>query len=138
MSSRGHAKIVDEFVTDAHHEQRVRRVGAVQAFRLAQRRLLVNAVHRPRQAEAVLQRDPFSRGRSRPIAQDLVASFIDVEQLPYCVWLNAEKNPAHRKSTLYLFFAEGVDETLRIRSDLQTAPPGFASARPADVRATLA
>src|SRR5262249_46745746 len=40
-----------------------------------------------------------------PMAQDPIGSFVDVEQLSYYVWLNAEKNPAYRKKTLYLFLA---------------------------------
>jgi hypothetical protein len=74
-----------------------------------------------------------------PIAQDPAGSFIDVEQLSYYIWLNAEKNPAYRKKTLYLFLAEGVDEMLAIRSD---TPGGTASrpdaARLPDVHATMA
>jgi hypothetical protein len=74
-----------------------------------------------------------------PIAQDPAGSFIDVEQLSYYIWLNAEKNPAYRKKTLYLFLAEGVDEMLAIRSD---APEGARSrhtaARVSDVHATMA
>ena len=41
--------------------------------------------------------------------------------MSYYVWLNAEKSPAYRKKTLYLFLAEGVDEMLAIRSDVPAA-----------------
>ena len=52
-----------------------------------------------------------------PLVEDPAGSFVDVEQLSYYVWLNAEKGPAYRSHTLYLFLAEGVDEMLAIRSD---------------------
>ena len=84
----------------------------------------------------------FSQPRASdriPVAADPDGSFIDVEQLSYYVWLNAEKNPAYRNKTLYLFLAEGVDEMLAIRSDLpvtmQRAPT---PARLSDVYATMA
>jgi len=72
-------------------------------------------------------------------APDPVGSFIDVEQLSYYVWLNAEKSPAYRKKTLYLLLAEGVDEMLAIRSDLAGAKRSDAKpAHLSDVRATMA
>jgi hypothetical protein len=55
------------------------------------------------------------------------------------VWLNAEKTPAYRGKTLYLFLAEGVDEMLAIRSDRPAATAsGLPRARLADVYATMA
>ena len=59
--------------------------------------------------------------------------------MSYYVWLNAEKSPAYRKKTLYLFLAEGVDQMLAIRSDAPAATAaGLAPARLADVNATMA
>jgi hypothetical protein len=84
----------------------------------------------------------FSQPRASdqiPMIQDPVGSFIDVEQLSYYVWLNAEKSPAYRKKTLYLFLAEGVDEMLAIRSDVPIATTsGLAPSRLSDVCATMA
>jgi hypothetical protein len=51
-----------------------------------------------------------------PIVEDPFGSFVDVEQLSYYVWLNAEKSAAYRGKTLYLLLAEGADEMLAIRS----------------------
>ena len=68
-----------------------------------------------------------------------MGSFIDVEQLSYYVWLNAERSPAYRQKTLYLFLAEGIDEMLAIRSDMpEAAASGLAPARLSDVCATMA
>ena len=59
--------------------------------------------------------------------------------MSYYVWLNAEKSPAYRKKTLYLFLAEGVDEMLAIRSDVPASPAAaFTPARLSDVCATMA
>ena len=72
--------------------------------------------------------------------EDPVGSFVDVEQLSYYVWLNAEKSAAYRGKTLYLFLAEGVDEMLAIRPDAPAAAPPR-TRRPqasSDVRATMA
>src|SRR5262245_65870261 len=84
----------------------------------------------------------FSQPRASyriPVSQDPAGSFIDVEQLCYYVWLNAEKNPAYRGRTLYLFLAEDVDEMLAIRPDAQPASAARpAPARLADVHATMA
>src|SRR2546426_8755039 len=88
----------------------------------------------------------FSQPRATdhiPVSQDPAGSFIDVEQLSYYVWLNAEKSPAYRKKTLYLFLAEGVDEMLAIRSDVPAAASASPSApsapaRLSDVCATMA
>ena len=79
-----------------------------------------------------------------PVMQDPAGSFIDVEQLSYYVWVNAEKSPAYRKKTLYLFLAEGVDEMLAIRSDVPAAASASAMAPVRlpvlleDLRATMA
>jgi hypothetical protein len=115
---------------------------AVQALRRAQPRILVTRFGVRDKLKPFSSMILFSQTRAAdhlPIVQDPVGSFIDVEQLSYYVWLNAEKNPAYRKKTLYLFLAEGVDEMLAIRSD---APAVAASpvtpARLADVCATMA
>jgi hypothetical protein len=74
-----------------------------------------------------------------PSVQDPAGSFVDVEQLSYYIWLNAEKTPAYRGRTLYLFLAEGVDEMLAIRSDRPaTTASGLPPARLTDVYATMA
>ena len=74
-----------------------------------------------------------------PSVQDPAGSFVDVEQLSYYVWLNAEKTPAYRGKTLYLFLAEGVDEMLAIRSDRPAATAsGLPPVRLTDVYATMA
>ena len=115
---------------------------AVQALRRAQPRILVTRFGVRDKLKPFSSMILFAQPRASdhiPIAQDPVGSFIDVEQLSYYVWLNAEKNPAYRNKTLYLFLAEGVDEMLAIRSDRPAAkasrvPP----ARLSDVRATMA
>lgn len=74
-----------------------------------------------------------------PLIEDPAGSFVDVEQLSYYIWLNAEKSPAYRKHTLYLFLAEGVGEMLAIRSDLPVAATRApVPATLADVCATMA
>jgi hypothetical protein len=76
-----------------------------------------HAVRRARQVEAVQQHGdvlPARPSDQLPSVQDPAGSFVDVEQLSYYVWLNAEKTPAYRGKTLYLFLAEGVDEMLAI------------------------
>ena len=115
---------------------------AVQALRRAQPRILVTRFGVRDKLKPFSSMILFSQARASdqiPVAQDPVGSFIDVEQLSYYVWLNAEKNPAYRRKTLYLFLAEGVNEMLAIRSDApaataSTVPP----ARLADVCATMA
>jgi hypothetical protein len=73
-----------------------------------------------------------------PIVEDPLGSFVDVEQLAYYVWLNAEKSAAYRGKTLYLLLAEGVDEMLAI----PPRPPAVAGDLPAaslpEVSATIA
>ena len=115
---------------------------AVQALRRAQPRILVTRFGVRDKLKPFSSMILFSQARASdqiPIVQDPVGSFIDVEQLSYYVWLNAEKNPAYRKKTLYLFLAEGVNEMLAIRSDVPaaTASP-VTPARLSDVCATMA
>ncbi len=115
---------------------------AVQALRRAQPRILVTRFGVRDRLKPFSSMVLFSQRRASdhiPVVQDPVGSFIDVEQLSYYVWLNAEKNPAYRKKTLYLFLAEGVDEMLAIRSDRPSATAsGLAAARLSDVYATMA
>jgi hypothetical protein len=120
---------------------------AVQALRRAQPRMLVTRFgvrHKFRPFSSMLL---FSQPRASdqsPLVEDPAGSFVDVEQLAYYVWLNAEKGPAYRNRTLYLFLAEGVDELLAIRSDAPAAALGGPGARTpetatlADVCATMA
>ena len=115
---------------------------AVQALRRAQPRMLVTRFgvrHKFRPFSSMLL---FSQPRASdqaPLVEDPAGSFVDVEQLSYYIWLNAEKGAAYRNRTLYLFVAEGIDEMLAIRSDR----PGIgardtASASLVDVCATMA
>jgi hypothetical protein len=95
---------------------------AVQALRRAQPRILVTRFGVRDKLKPFSSMILFSQSRPSdqiPVAQDPVGSFIDVEQLSYYVWLNAEKNPAYRNKTLYLFLAEGVNEMLAIRHPRQ-------------------
>jgi hypothetical protein len=115
---------------------------AVQALRRAQPRILVTRFGVRDKLKPFSSMVLFSQPRRSdqiPVTQDPVGSFIDVEQLSYYIWLNAEKNPAYRKKTLYVFLAEGVDEMLAIRSDVPAATAsGLAPARLSDVCATMA
>jgi len=115
---------------------------AVQALRRAQPRILITRFGVRDRLKPFSSMVLFSQPRPTdhvPIAQDPAGSFIDVEQLSYYIWLNAEKNPAYRSHTLYLFLAEGVDQMLAIRSDAPAAAPSPATAaRLADVHATMA
>ena len=117
---------------------------AVQALRRAQPRILVTRFGVRDKLKPFSSLLLFSQPRASdqiPMIEDPVGSFVDVEQLSYYVWLNAEKSPAYRGKTLYLFLAEGVDELLAIRSDAPVAPTP-AAALPAaslpDVCATMA
>jgi hypothetical protein len=114
----------------------------VQALRRAQPRILVTRFGVRDKLKPFSSMILFSQSRAAdqlPVVQDPVGSFIDVEQLSYYVWLNAEKNPAYRKKTLYLFLAEGVNEMLAIRSDAPAATTSAVSpARLSDVCATMA
>ena len=115
---------------------------AIQALRRAQPRVLVTRFGVRDKLKPFSSMVLFSQPRASdhiPVAPDPVGSFVDVEQLSYYVWLNAEKNPAYRKRTLYLFLAEGVDEMLAIRSDVPSgAAADLAPARLSDVNATMA
>jgi hypothetical protein len=114
---------------------------AVQALRRAQPRLLVARYGVRDKLKPFSSLLLFSQPRASdqiPLIEDPLGSFIDVEQLSYYVWLQAEKSAAYRKKTLYLFLAESQDEMLAIRSDA----PGPAVAAPApaslaDVCATM-
>jgi hypothetical protein len=115
---------------------------AVQALRRAQPRLLVTRYGVRDKLKPFSSLLLFSQPRTSdriPLIEDPLGSFIDVEQLSYYVWLQAEKNAAYRGKTLYLFLAESQDELLAIRSDIPGpagSPPAAASL--ADVCATMA
>jgi hypothetical protein len=115
---------------------------AVQALRRAQPRILVTRFGVRDRLKPFSSMVLFSQPRASdhiPVVQDPAGSFVDVEQLSYYVWLNAEKSPAYRNKTLYLFLAEGVDEMLAIRSDVPAATRSkVAPARLPDVCATMA
>jgi hypothetical protein len=115
---------------------------AAQALRRAQPRVLVTRFGVRDRLKPFSSMVLFSQPRASdrvPVSQDPAGSFIDVEQLCYYVWLNAEKSPAYRGRTLYLFLAEGVDEMLAIRPAASTAQASRpAPARLADVHATMA
>jgi hypothetical protein len=115
---------------------------AVQALRRAQPRLLVARYGVRDRLKPFSSLLLFSQPRASdqiPLIEDPLGSFIDVEQLSYYVWLQAEKSAAYRKKTLYLFLAESQDEMLAIRWDASgpaaSAPP---PASLADVCATMA
>ena len=114
---------------------------AVQALRRAQPRLLVTRFGVRDKLKPFSSLLLFSQPRAAdqiPLVEDPVGSFVDVEQLSYYVWLNAEKSPAYRRKTLYLFLAEGIDEMLAVRSDELDAPASAAArASLADVCATM-
>ena len=91
---------------------------AVQALKRAQPRLLVARFGVRDKMKPFSSLLLFSSPRPTdqiPILEDPLGSFVDVEQLSYYVWLNAEKSAAYRGKTLYLLLAEGVDEMLAIR-----------------------
>jgi hypothetical protein len=91
---------------------------AVQALKRAQPRLLVARFGVRDKMKPFSSLLLFSSPRPTdqvPILEDPFGSFVDVEQLSYYVWLNAEKSAAYRGKTLYLLLAEGVDEMLAIR-----------------------
>jgi len=115
---------------------------AAQALRRAQPRVLVTRFGVRDKLKPFSSMIMFSQARPTdhvPVVPDPAGSFIDVEQLSYYVWVNAEKNPAYRGKTLYLFLAEGVDEMLAISPQTGTAPATtMAPARLDDVRATMA
>ena len=115
---------------------------AVQALRRAQPRVLVTRYGVRDKLKPFSSLLLFSQPRESdqiPLIEDPLGSFIDVEQLSYYVWLNAEKSAAYRKKTLYLFLAEGVDEMLAVRSDMTgPAATSVAQASLPDVCATMA
>lgn len=91
---------------------------AVQALRRAQPRLLVarfGVRDKMKPFSSLLLYASPRPTDQVPILEDPFGSFVDVEQLSYYVWLNAEKGAAYRGKTLYLLLAEGVDEMLAIR-----------------------
>ena len=115
---------------------------AVQALRRAQPRLLVARYGVRDKLKPFSSLLLFSQPRTSdqiPFIEDPLGSFIDVEQLSYYVWLQAEKSAAYRGKTLYLFLAESQDELLAIRSDASgppASPPAAVSL--SDVCATMA
>jgi len=115
---------------------------AVQALKRAQPRVLITRFGVRDKMRPFSSMVMFSQPRPSdqlPSVQDPAGSFVDVEQLSYYVWLNAEKTPAYRGKTLYLFLAEGVDEMLAIRSDRPAASAsGLPPASLSDVHATMA
>jgi hypothetical protein len=115
---------------------------AVQALKRAQPRILITRFGVRDKLRPFSSMVMFSQPRPSdqlPSVQDPAGSFVDVEQLSYYIWLNAEKTPAYRDKTLYLFLAEGVDEMLAIRSDRPAATAsGLPPARLSDVHATMA
>jgi hypothetical protein len=115
---------------------------AVQALRRAEPRLLVARFGVRDKMKPFSSLLLFASARPTdqvPVVEDPFGSFVDVEQLAYYVWLQAEKSAAYRGRTLYLFLAEGLDELLAIRSDVE-APSSLPAAPVAlgDVRATMA
>jgi hypothetical protein len=116
---------------------------AVQAMKRAQPRVIMTRYGVRDKMKPFSSMLLFSQPRASdqiPLIEDPFGSFVDVEQLSYYVWLNAEKSPAYRQKTLYLFLAEGIDEMLAIRSD-QTTPGPAPKASPAtlaDVCTTMA
>ena len=114
---------------------------AVQALRRAQPRLLVTRFGVRDKLKPFSSLLLFSQPRASdqiPLVEDPVGSFVDVEQLSYYVWLNAEKSAAYRGRTLYLFLAEGIDAMLAVRSDTPDASGSAPPASLADVCATMA
>lgn len=98
---------------------------AVQALRRAQPRILITRFGVRDRLKPFSSLLLFSQPRATdaiPLIEDPVGSFVDVEQLSYYIWLNAEKNAAYRSRTLYLFLAEGIDEMLAIQSGAPAAP----------------
>jgi hypothetical protein len=114
---------------------------AVQALRRAQPRILVTRFGVRDKLKPFSSMVMFSQARPTDhvaVAHDPAGSFIDVEQLSYYVWVNAEKNPAYRRKTLYLLLAEGVEEMLAIGPDLPASTAPSMPARLSDVCATMA
>ena len=124
-------------------EQHVRRMGGGAGDQARPAARPDHPVRRPRQAEAVQQHGavlPAPAVRSRcQASQDPAGSFIDVEQLSYYVWLNAEKTPPTAARRSICFSPKAIDEMLAIRSDRPAATAsGLPPARLTDVYATMA
>jgi len=105
---------------------------SVQALKRAEPRLLVTRFGVRDKMKPFSSLLLFSSPRATdqvPILEDPLGSFVDVEQLAYYVWRNAEKSAAYRGKTLYLLLAEGVDELLAIRSDVGRAEAAELSAK---------
>ncbi len=115
---------------------------AVQALRRAQPRVLVTRYgvrHRFRPFTSMVMFAQPESDEGAPLVEDPEGSFVDVEQLSFYVWLNAEKNAAYRGRTLYLFIAESANEMLVLRSDRPTPTrQTLAAATPSDICATMA
>jgi len=115
---------------------------AVQALKRAEPRLLVARFGVRDKMKPFSSLLLFSSPRPTdqvPALEDPLGSFVDVEQLSYYVWLNAEKSPAYRGKTLYLLLAEGVDEMLALRPDAASGEPLLpAEATLPDVAAAMA
>jgi hypothetical protein len=115
---------------------------SVQALKRAEPRLLVTCFGVRDKLKPFSSLLLFSSPRPTdqvPIVEDPFGSFVDVEQLSYYVWLNAEKSAAYRGKTLYLLLAEGVDEMLAIRSDAPRRDEGeLPETRLPEVAATMA
>ncbi len=114
---------------------------SVQALKRAEPRLLVARFGVRDKMKPFSSLLLFSSPRSTdqiPTLEDPLGSFVDVEQLSYYVWLNAEKSPAYRGKTLYLLLAEGVDEMLAIRPGAGGEPLLPAEATLSEVAATMA
>jgi hypothetical protein len=113
---------------------------AVQALRRAEPRVLVTRYGVRDRLKPFSSLLLFSEPRATdqiPLIEDPVGSFVDVEQLSYYVWLNAEKSAAYRNKTLYLFLAEGIDQMLAIRSDMPNQPRTLPAVSLRDVHATM-
>jgi hypothetical protein len=114
---------------------------SVQALKRAEPRLMVTRFGVREKMKPFSSLLLFSRPRSTdqvPTLEDPLGSFVDVEQLSYYVWLNAEKSAAYRKRTLYLFLAEGVDEMLAIQPDSSAALSDAAAMSLHEVGAAMA
>jgi hypothetical protein len=116
---------------------------AVQALRRAQPRLLVARFGVRDKMKPFSSLLLFASPRPTdqvPVVEDPFGSFVDVEQLAFYVWLQAEKSAAYRGKTLYLFLAEGLDEMLAIRPDRPPSASGVpnAAAEPASLPAVAA
>ena len=115
---------------------------AVQALRRAEPRLLVARFGVRDKMKAFSSLLLFSGPRPTdqvPVLEDPLGSFVDVEQLSYYVWLQAEKSAAYRGKTLYLVVADGVDEALVLRpAAAGPGPAERAAASPGALGATLA